>query len=119
MNMLQHVVDAAKGKIPHNMPRSSQWPKVREAHLHNHPTCALCGGIRKLEVHHIRPFHLHPDLELDPSNFITLCEDDDDGMNCHLAGGHLGNFKSWNVNIVADAAYWLSKIKNRPLGESP
>ena len=118
MNLLQHVVDTAKGKIPHSMPRSDHWPKVRLDYLKQHPTCALCGGIKKLEVHHIRPFHLHPNLELDPTNFITLCEDDDDGINCHLFAGHLGNFKSWNVDVGKDASYFLAKVKTRPLGES-
>ena len=117
MSILQHIVDAAKGKIPANMPRSSHWPKVRAVHLDGHPTCEVCGGNKKLEVHHIRPFHLHPELELDPTNFATLCEDDDDGVNCHLFFGHLGNFKSFNVTVVNDSSAWLRKLQIRPLGE--
>lgn len=117
--LLQHVLDAAKGKIPVHMPRSSKWPLTRAAHLKDHPVCEVCGGMKKIEVHHIRPFHLHPDLELDPANLITLCEDDDDGVNCHLFFGHLGNFRSFNVTVAADAAAWRRKIGNRPLGEGP
>lgn len=116
---LQHAADAARGKIPADLRRSGEWPKARAAHLAKHPECAVCGERKKAEVHHIRPFHLHPELELDPANFITLCEDDDDGVNCHLFFGHLGNFKSFNVNIVNDAAYWQYKISHRPMEETP
>ena len=116
---LQHVADVARGKIPADARRSGEWPKARSAHLADYPACAVCGERQKLEVHHIRPFHLHPDLELDPANFITLCEDDDDGVNCHLFFGHLGNFKSFNVDVAADAAHWSQKIATRPMEESP
>ena len=114
---LQHQVDVARGKIPANMPRSGRWPTVRERHLQEHPACAVCGGTKKVEVHHMHPFHLHPDLELDPENLITLCEDDDDGVNCHLLFGHLGDFKSFNETVAADAALWNQKISTRPHGE--
>ena len=97
--------------------RSDHWPVARANHLRQEPCCALCGGTEKLEVHHIRPFHLHPELELDPNNFITLCEANKDGFDCHLGFGHLGSFKSWNENVVKDAAEWNSKIKTRPLVE--
>lgn len=72
----------------------------------------------KIEVHHIRPFHLHPDLELDPANLVTLCEADKGGANCHLLFGHLGNFKSFNVEVVSDASHWSEKIKHRPLADT-
>lgn len=118
-SLLQHVLDTSKGKIPANLPRSDKWPKTRAAHLKNFPACAVCGGRKKVEVHHIRPFHLHPELELDSSNLITLCENDDDGVNCHLFFGHLGNFKSFNVDVVVNAADWQKKIAERPQGEMP
>ena len=74
----------------------------------------MCGGKVKLEVHHKKPFHIHPELELDPTNFITLCEADKGGVNCHLLFGHLGNFKSLNDTVETDAAQWNTKIKSRP-----
>lgn len=104
-------------KVPADMKRSDHWPAARSAHLIEHPTCLICGGTKKLEVHHIKPFHVHPELELDPSNFATLCEDNLDGLDCHLAFGHLGNFKSWNVDVLVDAAFWSLRIKNRPTVE--
>ena len=114
MQILKSLSDIAKGKVPVGLPRSSLWPKARLQHLLNNPTCSVCGGKDKLEVHHIRPFHLHPDLELDPTNFVTLCESDLNGVNCHLYHGHLGNFKSYNVDVITDAATWLGKLRGRP-----
>lgn len=78
------------------------------------PTCAACGGIEVLEVHHIKPFNLHPELELDPLNLITLCESKKGGITCHLAWGHISNYKSFNKNVVEDAKNWKEKLENRP-----
>jgi len=101
-------------KVPDGSKRSNQWPKVRKQHLAKHPACELCGGTKKLEVHHVQEFSRKPELELDPNNLITLCENDKDGVNCHLLFGHLGNFKSFNKNVRRDAKTWNKKIKNRP-----
>lgn len=92
--------------------RSKAWPKVRKEHLKKFPTCAVCGGKKKLQVHHIKPFHLHQQLELDPNNLITLCEAD--GHDCHLQFGHLGSFKSWNIRVVKDALTWFKRRESRP-----
>lgn len=80
------------------------------------PFCAVCGGKVKLTVHHIRPFHLHPDLELSHENLVTLCEAP--GHNCHLIWGHLLNYRSFNVDVITDSAQWNEKIKTRPLSDS-
>ena len=119
MSKLADDFEVEKAKIPSGVKRSDHWPAARAAHLNGAPTCAVCGGAKNLEVHHIHPFHLHPELELDQSNFVTLCEEDIDGVNCHLLFGHLGNFKSFNVDVLADAAHWLAKIQGRPLEETP
>lgn len=86
--------------------RSPEWPKVRRAYLKANPTCAACGSRLFREVHHVEPFHLHPELELDPANLITLCEMP--FRNHHLKVGHLGNWKNWNPNVRADAAHLLN-----------
>src|ERR1019366_188640 len=46
-----------------------------------------------------------PDLELDPRNLITLCEDEDgrQGQDHHLLVGHLDDFESSNLQVVTDA----------------
>ena len=91
--------------------RSPRWSAVRTAHLKRNPTCAACGSSDKLEVHHVRPFHLFPNLELDPANLMTLCEN---GGNCHIMLGHLKNWKSYNLDVRKDAEVLLQKIKARP-----
>ena len=88
---------------------SYQWSKVRKKHLQKQPICAACGNDKKLEVHHIKPVHKYPELELEPENLITLCADP-----CHLIFGHLKHWKSWNENVVTDCEEYLQKIKERP-----
>lgn len=86
--------------------RSPQWPGVRAAHLLKEPECQLCGGTTSLQVHHIRPFHIHPELELEDSNLITLCTGNNT-INCHVRFGHLDNFKDkWNPNIRENCQEW-------------
>lgn len=89
--------------------RSPKWSKVRKEHLKNNPRCRGCNSQSDLEVHHIEPVHINPEKELDPSNLITLC-----GRHCHITIGHLMDYKSWNINVVNDAAVYLNKIRNRP-----
>lgn len=114
MTIIKHLLEAAAGKHPLTAKRSSHWPTVRKHHLEAHPNCAVCGGTAKLEVHHKQPFHLNPALELDPSNLITLCEANKEGINCHLFVGHLGSFKAFNPAVEQDAADWSKKVTNRP-----
>lgn len=93
---------------PGDNKRSSSWPKVRKAFLAG-KACAVCGGKKKLEAHHMMPFHLDPARELDPSNLIALCEGSKE-VNCHLFVGHLGNFKGLNPDVTVDAATWCKKL---------
>lgn len=97
-------------------PRSDKWPAARKKWLDQHPTCAACGGTLNLEVHHKKPFHLFPELELDPANYITLCEPF--GIEHHLKVGHTVNGKSswklFNPNVVTDAADLLALARKMP-----
>jgi len=77
--------------------RSPHWEKVRAEHLKAEPSCAWCGGAKDLQVHHVKPFHEHPELELDQANLITLCEAP--GLNCHLIHGHHGDWKKENPEV--------------------
>jgi hypothetical protein len=51
-------------------------------------------------------------LELEPNNLVTLCEGD--GVNCHFLFGHLGDWRSWNFQIVDDVDLWRKKLEQRP-----
>lgn len=98
------------GAVFGGVARSPHWPQVRAEFLKTNPACAVCGKKDQLEVHHKKPYHLHPELELDPTNFIVLCNK----SLHHLWFGHLGNFKSFNENVEIDAAHLLQEITNRP-----
>ena len=89
--------------------RSPKWRDVRNLHIKNNPTCAACGRKDGLEVHHIIPYNVSPERELDPSNLITLCS-----KSCHFLFGHLCDWKSWNAEVVEDCDKHLKKIINRP-----
>lgn len=89
--------------------RSKEWPNIRKKHLEKQPCCQACGSTRRLEVHHIEPFHINPSRELDPNNLITLC-----GNGCHFVFGHLMDYSSWNVNVIEDSRVYLEKVRSRP-----
>lgn len=90
--------------------RSSRWPEVRAAYLKKFPACAVCGHCDGVEVHHKRPYHLFPDLELVEGNLVTLCE----GRHHHLIFGHCGDFRAWNPDVDADIVIWFRKFRERP-----
>lgn len=95
--------------------RSSKWQTVRKNFLESHKTCAACGAEINLQVHHKKPFHIHPELELDEKNLITLCEEKGEA-GCHLKIGHLGDWKSFNPNVEKDARKNLRELKNNKFG---
>lgn len=94
---------------PMDKKRSSKWAAFRRQFLKG-KVCALCGGTQKLEAHHILPFHLHPELELDEKNLLPLCEGNS-YINCHLFAGHLGNFKGFNPEACHDSDVWQMKLQ--------
>jgi 5-methylcytosine-specific restriction protein A len=105
----------------HEAYRNPEWPKFRDAYLKTHPKCAVCGATDDLQIHHIYPVSFiykvgREDLELNFDNYMTLCETEHDhpGENHHLLIGHLGSFKSRNINVVADTA----KFKSNPHTEA-
>ena len=78
--------------------RSGKWSEVRRDFLKLHPACEACGVTTDLNCHHIKPFSQFPELELDPSNLITLCR------KHHFEVGHLGNWRTANATVREDAA---------------
>lgn len=55
----------------------------------------------------MQPFHLHPELELDQSNLITLCEKP--GHDCHFTFGHFHNWALFNPDVIADTGHYLKE----------
>ena len=94
------------GLVAAGVPRSSKWPKVRASHLKARPECEACGQRDSLEVHHIQPFHLRPDLELDPANLMTLC-----GDPCHIVHGHLMAWARCNPTARTDVRTYRANLE--------
>lgn len=101
----------------HGHERSPEWGRVEKEHLQREPACIACGYRGKgLQVHHIKPFHLHPALELDPSNLITLCEIK--GRDHHLLLGHLDNWESYNAHVREDVRRFYNKTADQIRSDS-
>lgn len=97
---------------PSCLARAPGWSKLAKEHLAAFPRCACCGSRKDVVPHHKVPVHVRGDLELDPTNLITLCP------CCHLLVGHLKHWRSWNPDVVLDAAEWQDKILRRPWAPS-
>lgn len=86
--------------------RSGRWPTVRKHFMEQHPVCEACGSDQDLNVHHIKPFHEYPELELEQLNLITQCREHHFLIG-HDPDGPLGprppNWKESNPNVRADA----------------
>ncbi len=96
----------------HGHERSPQWQRVARENRRREPACVVCGYKgKKLQVHHIKPFHLHPHLELDLENLITLCEAR--GREHHLLLGHLDAWNSYNEHIRNDAKHFHRKTASQ------
>jgi 5-methylcytosine-specific restriction enzyme A len=73
--------------------RSGKWPTLERKIKAERPKCEICGSPTQT-IHHIKPFHAHPELELDPDNLIALCD------NCHRLWAHFGCcYSTWNPLI--------------------
>jgi 5-methylcytosine-specific restriction endonuclease McrA len=59
-----------------------------------HSKCAMCNHDKKLQVHHIIPWHISEALRYNEANLITLCQP------CHFRFGHRLNWKDYNPEIV-------------------
>lgn len=103
--MLNHIYNFVRSAVREsykNSPlssRSDKWPKVEKAMITKFKRCAACGSMEKLQVHHILPFHSHPELELNESNLIILCMSENE---CHLKIGHGDLFKAYNPWLMKD-----------------
>ncbi len=105
---IKHVRKRAYAARSLGHPRSPEWPRVEQEHRLREPACVACGYKgRDLQVHHIKPFHLHPHLELEPDNLITLCQAR--GREHHLLLGHLDEWGSYNEHVRYDAKHFYRK----------
>ena len=101
-------------------PRTSCWSTARARYIADkdadglpHDVCAVCLTRDDLNVHHVVPFHVKPELECDPDNFITLCREHHFrvGHDPDLDGPLKANWKSSNPNVRRDAARLRKKTR--------
>jgi len=103
LSKITHIVRVARSILRERKKakeRSPHWAAVRRKFLLNYPVCAACGYKKRLQVHHKEPFHVHPELELDPANLIALCMGP---RECHQTIGHGDDWDAWNPNVERDA----------------
>lgn len=88
-------------------PRSSQWPTVRAEKLEATPKCEACerGDRTSNQVHHIKPYHLFPELELERSNLLTMCP------ACHFVIGHLGDWRLYDPDVYASSIIHRERVR--------
>jgi hypothetical protein len=114
MSSWRSVSDRLTGKAPRGASRSSGWRSFRNGWLSDHPRCEFCKGRRECVAHHLIPFWMAPEFELDPTNVVTLCERGKYGVgNCHLFFGHRGNWRNVNIFCLADVERWRRVVKLR------
>lgn len=98
-----HALGLAEHPDKAPSPRSAKWPGIRRLWLKQNPSCVACGGRDGVEAHHVVPFHLEPDRELDLTNLISLCEKGPGSTNCHCLVGHCGDWRAYNPMAREDA----------------
>ena len=110
-NYLAHVgrvIHAVVREKSKDVLRSPKWSGVRKRHLKDHSVCAACGRKTFLQVHHMVPFSDRPDLELEPTNLITLCMSINE---CHIHIGHGGSYKYFNPKVQEHSALMFQSLK--------
>lgn len=100
--MLLHLVRVLHSQLRESAKaaRSPEWRSVEKGKVEAQKVCEICGSSVRLQVHHVEPFYVKPDMELDPSNLVVLCMDTNE---CHFKVGHGGGmghgWKGWNPLI--------------------
>lgn len=70
-----------------------EWRRARNLYILGHNHCEMCGTDKKLEVHHVVPYHVSVQLRYDQANLITLCRE------CHFRFGHGRNWHKSNSDV--------------------
>lgn len=99
LKAIKHIVNLARHQFRDlgvATRRSGQWPTVEKSWLEEHPTCAICGDTKRIQVHHIVPFSTNPRLELDKTNLLSACMGK---KECHLIICHGDNFRKYCEDV--------------------
>jgi len=90
--------------------RNPSWEHDSRLWLKDHNECAATGWTYKLQIHHVLPFHLFPQLEMDESNWIVLTENP--LFEAHFEIGHNKNWREYNIHVRIDAMMELKRRKD-------
>ena len=101
--MIKYLDNGSRRPRRNKVSRSGAWKRIAKGHLRTEPNCAICGRSKPVTVHHIIPTSVAPELELEPSNLITLCKQSHTSKGCHFTIGHRNNWKSYNPTIRTTA----------------
>lgn len=90
------------------VPRSPKFSAIlKELAKYIPKVCPWCGSKFFVEGHHFEEaYQENPSRELDPTNLAWACR----VKRCHMAHGHLGDFRSINKNYMRD----LLEVLTRP-----
>lgn len=82
---------ARPSRWPESDAYGSDWRKVRDRYIAEHPTCAWPGcGQPAEEVDHITPIRVDPSRRLDPTNLRSLCAHHHRGVTARASNGRRG-----------------------------
>ena len=84
--------------------RHPLWQSCRDNFVKN-KKCSVCCSDKDLEVHHKKPVHEYPELELEEKNLVVLCS------RCHFFIGHLYNYATYNDDVDNAILYFRLLIK--------
>ena len=94
-----------------------QWRQTRNRFVRERQSrCQACGWDKRIQVHHVVPWHESEDLRYEFSNLITLCE------YCHFKFGHWLNWRDSNPDVRALCIMlqleWPARVWDRALADS-
>ena len=98
-------------------PRNPAWEKESRAWLQTHNECEASGSKDNLTVHHVKPVHLYPELEMEPKNWMALCTDWM-SFDLHRMVGHLGNWSHFNPHareLAASMRFHIAHVADKRL----
>lgn len=100
--------NAFLARTPRVRGRGSAWSRIAATVRRRFPFCAVCGSIRKLQVHHIVPYRLTRDNS--EANLIPLCvahHREIETITCTFEAAWDGN-----VGSFAPLAFYLRSRQN-------
>jgi len=78
--------------------RAYKTHKAMQAYRSGHTECAWCGRSKRLDVHHVIPVSVAPEMAASETNMIMLCRK----PQCHLIAGHSDSYRDRYVENIRE-----------------